>query len=495
MSVEALVEGLGLLFSWPVLLYAILGVLVGIVIGAIPGIGPSIGMTVILPLTVVLDPTSAIILLACVYMGGMYGGSISAIVLNVPGTAGSAASTFDGYPMSRQGLAINALAISATASAIGGVVAVVLLFLSAPFVIEIVLSFQSPHLFLVAFLGLAMITVVASGSIVKGLVAGMVGLLYSTVGMAPTAAQTRFTFDMMELYDGLHLIAAILGLFAIAEMIKLGGEKGGIARSSVELEGSISNGVRSVFSHPVTTLKSGVIGTVIGSLPGAGSSMANFISYSEAMRSLKDTDRFGSGDERGVIASEASNNGAVGGSLVPTLSFGIPGSASAAILLGALIMHGINPGPSMYGTNLSMTFAIYAALALSALVIIPIVGLMFVTRAGYVTKVNTDVIVPVVVVLSMIGVYTIRVNWIDVVTVLVVGLIGFFMIKHGYSIIALLLGIILGDIAEENLFRSLQLSDGSWWIFLDGPLAIALVATTVAMLILPVVVPWLRSFR
>lgn len=491
----ALKEALILLFSWPVIGFAIAGILLGIIIGAIPGIGPAIGMTVLLPLTVVLESTAAIILLVCVYMGGMYGGSISAILLNVPGTAGSAASTFDGYPLSRQGRAINALAISATASAIGGLIAVAVLFITAPFIIDIVLAFESPHFFLIALLGLAMITVVARGSMVKGLTAGMVGLLYASVGIAPTAAQTRYDFGMMALYDGLHLIAAILGLFAIAEMIKLGGEQGGIAKNKVELEGSVREGIQSVRKHPVTTIKSGILGTAIGSLPGAGSSMANFISYSEAMRSLSDSDKFGSGDPRGVIASEASNNGAVGGSLIPTLSFGIPGSASSAILLGALVMHGLNPGPNLFGADLSITFAMYAALGLSAGVVIPIVGLLIVTRAGYITKVNTDVIVPIIVVLSCVGVYSLRVEWVDVATVVIVGLVGYFMVKHGYSIIAFLLGVILGRIAEENLFRSLQLSEGSYAIFADGPISITLLAMIVAVLVSPVVMPRIKAFR
>lgn len=478
----ALTEAFFLLFSWPIIGYAILGILIGIFIGAIPGIGPSVGMTIALPLTVLIEPTAAIIFLFTIYMGGMYGGSISAIIMNVPGTAGSAASTFDGYPLSRGGLALNALAISATSSAIGGLVGVILLLVSVPVIVAIVVAFRSPDFFLIAFIGLAMIAIIARGSLWKGLIAGFIGILYSTVGVAPITADIRYTFGRLELFDGLHLIPAILGVFAIAEMIKLSGEEGSIAKGNINLSGSAIDGIRSTLKYPAILGKSGLIGTAIGALPGAGASLANFVSYTEVVRSTKDNPKFGEGDERGLIASEASNNAAVGGSLVPTLSFGIPGSGAAAILLGALILHGLNPGPTLFDESLHITLSLYLALGFGAMFVIPVVGLLVVTRASYLTKINTDYIIPIVVVLSMIGVYTIRANWFDVITVVVVGLLGYFMVKHGYSIIAFVLGVILGPIAEQNLFRSLQLSDGSLMIFIQRPMSIALIILLILVL-------------
>lgn len=482
---DAFVEALWYVLTIETLLWILVGFCFGVVLGATPGVGTAVGMALVLPLTVFVDGVTAVILLTCIYMGGMYGGSVSAILLNVPGTAGSAATTFDGYPMSRNGQAVTALAISAASSAIGGIISVVILFLITPFIIELVLLFNSPDLFLVALLGLAMITVVARGSIVKGLTIGMFGLLFSTVGVSPTAPDVRYNFDSLLLYDGLHIVAALLGLFAISEMIKLSAERGGIANPDSEMSGSITEGITFTLKNPRHILKSSFIGTLIGALPGAGSSMANFVSYSEAMRSAGMVDSFGNGDERGVLASEASNNSAVGGSLIPTLSFGIPGSASTAILLGGFLMHGLNPGPSLFGSDLDITFSIYIAVAIGVIVLIPLIGLLVITQLGHLTRVNTDYIIPIVVVLSLAGVYTINISWIDVFTVFLLGIGGFYMRKYDFSIVAFLLGAILGRMAEENLFRSLQISGGSYDIFFESYLSIGLIIVTLLIVFSP----------
>ena len=488
---DAFLEAATYVLSLGTLLWILAGFCFGVVLGATPGVGTAVGMALVLPLTVFLDGVTAVILLTCIYMGGMYGGSISAILINVPGTAGSAATTFDGYPMSRKGHAVTALSISAASSAFGGVISVVILFLITPFIIEFVLLFNSPDLFLVALLGLAMITVVARGSIVKGLTIGMFGLLFTTVGVSPTAPDVRYNFGSLALYDGLDIVAALLGLFAISEMIKLSAERGGVAKIQTELSGSVTEGIRFTVTHPVAVLKSSVIGTIIGALPGAGSSMANFVSYSEAMRSSGMADSFGKGDERGVLASEASNNSAVGGSLIPTLSFGIPGSASTAILLGGFLMHGLNPGPSLFGSNLDVTFSIYIAVAIGVIVLIPLLGLLVITQLGHLTKVNTDYIIPIIVVLSITGIYTVNISWVDVLTVFLLGIGGYFMRKYDFSIVAFLLGAILGRMAEENLFRSLQVSGGSYDIFVSSALSIVLIV----MIVLIVLSPQLMKLR
>lgn len=482
---DAFLEALWYVLTVEMLLWILLGFCFGVVLGATPGVGTAVGMALVLPLTVFIDGVAAVILLTCIYMGGMYGGSVSAILLNVPGTAGSAATTFDGYPMSRKGRAVTALSISATSSAFGGVISVIILFLITPFIIRLVLLFNSPDLFLVALLGLAMITVVARGSMVKGLTIGMFGLLFSTVGVAPTAPDVRYNFGSLLLYDGLDIVAALLGLFAISEMIKLSAERGGIAKVDTELTGSISEGILFTIKNPVQVIKSSLIGTIIGALPGAGSSMANFVSYSEAMRSSGMADSFGKGDKRGVLASEASNNSAVGGSLIPTLSFGIPGSASTAILLGGFLMHGLNPGPSLFGSNLNVTFSIYIAVAIGVIVLIPALGLLVITQLGHLTKINTDYIIPIIVVLSLTGIYTVNISWIDVLTVFLLGIGGYYMRKYDFSIVAFLLGAILGRMAEENLFRSLQISGGSYDIFFESWLSIAIIVITVLLVFSP----------
>lgn len=463
MVVDALLEGISIAFSWPTLAWLVVGVLLGIVIGAIPGIGPNLGMAVVLPLTLPLGGTNAIILLVGIYSGSMYGGSIAAILVNVPGTAAAAATTFDGYPLSRQGEAGRALSVSAVSSALAGFMTVAVLIVVSPVIVTVVLLMGSPEYFLVAVLGLSMITIVAQGSIVKGFVAGAFGLLLTTIGIAPMSSELRFTGGSLLLYDGLDFVAAILGLFAIAEMLKLAGERGGIATGEIDASGITKEGVSDVLSRPVTLVKSAFIGMGIGSLPGSGAAVSNFVAYGEAMRSTA-SDRFGRGEITGVIASEASNNGTVGGSLIPALSFGIPGSGATAVLLGGLLMHGLVPGPELFEAELQLTYSVFVALFVGNAVILA-VGLSLVTRMDYLTRIDTEYLIPVIVVLAVAGSYTLRSNWIDVATILALGVVGYYMFEHDYSVIAFILGMVLGGIAEENFVRSLQLSDGSWGVF------------------------------
>ncbi|WP_255193123.1 tripartite tricarboxylate transporter permease [Natronobeatus ordinarius] len=491
MVFDALLEGIAIALSWPTVGWLILGVLLGIVIGAVPGIGPNLGMAVVLPLTLPLGGTNAIILLVGIYSGSMYGGSIAAILVNVPGTAAAAATTFDGYPLSRQGEAGYALSVSAVSSAFAGFMTVAVLILLSPLLVTIVLLMGSPEYFLVAVLGLSMITIVARGSIVKGFVAGAFGLLLTTIGIAPMSSELRFTFGSLELYDGLNFVAAILGLFAIAEMLKLAGERGGIARDGIAVDGTHTRGVREVLSHPVTLVKSAFIGMGIGSLPGSGAAVSNFVAYGEAMRSSA-SDRFGRGEILGVIASESSNNGTVGGSLIPALSFGIPGSGATAVLLGGLLMHGLIPGPDLFEGELQLTYSVFVALFVGNLVIL-VIGLSLVTRMDVLTRINTEYLIPVIVVLAVAGSYTLRSNWIDVATILVLGAVGYYMFQHEYSVIAFILGMVLGGIAEENFLRSLQLSDGSWAIFVASWPSRLIVLLIVLVVVGPLVSNWLRN--
>ena len=483
----AAIEGLLLLFTWPIFAWMVAGVLVGIVAGALPGIGAGLGMAIILPLTLPLDPISGLVFLIGVYSGAMYGGSISAILINTPGTGGSAATTLDGYPMSRLGLAKNATAISVTASVIGGSIGLVTLLLLLPILIEVILAFQSPEYFMVAMVGLALIPIVAQGSLFKGLLSGALGLLIATVGVAPMQFQPRYTFDSLALDNGISYIAALIGLFAIAEMIRLSTESGGIAQTGVDARsGSVRDGIKTALSKPITMIKSAYIGMAVGAIPGGGSTIANFVAYSEAVRSSKTPEpEFGDGNPTGVVATEASNNGSIGGSILPTIAFGIPGSSATAVLLAGLLLHGLRPGPSLFGADAHITYAMLLAVLVGNLVIL-IVGLAIVTRASLITELSSESIIPIVITLAMLGGISFRNNWVDIITIVVLGLIGYVMIRNNYSVIAFVLGIILGPIAEENLVRSLQISDGSFTIFLTRPLSFVLVLAFVSVLLVPV---------
>ncbi|WP_255171224.1 tripartite tricarboxylate transporter permease [Natrononativus amylolyticus] len=483
---EALLEAIGLIARPETLMWIVVGICLGIVVGALPGLGPPLGMAILLPLTLPLSGTDAIIFLVSIYSGSMYGGSIAAILVNVPGTPASAATTFDGYPLSKSGRAMDALTMSASASAFAGLFTVVLLILLSPVLIGVVLSFGSPEYFLVAILGLSMITIVSQGSIVKGFAAGAFGLLLTTIGIAPMTPELRYTFGQTALYDGLSFIAVMLGLFAIAEMLNLAAKPGGITDTEFELSGNMFSGVRSTLSRPVLVFKSGFLGMAIGAIPGSGAAVSNFVAYAEAIRSSATPELFGEGNAEGVIAAEASNNGTVGGSLIPTLSFGIPGSGSTAVLLGGLLMHGLRPGPDLFSSQLAITYSIFLALLIGNLLILGL-GVVFVVRLSYITRVDTNVIIPIIVVFSVVGGLAVRNNWADVATLLVLGVIGYYMYKHDYSIIALVLGVVLGPIAEENFHRSLALSDGSFLIFVTRPISILLVVLTLAVLLGPLV--------
>ncbi|XVH33506.1 tripartite tricarboxylate transporter permease (plasmid) [Haloferacaceae archaeon DSL9] len=488
MSLSVFLDGIATVFSWPTMGWMIVGVVLGILIGAVPGIGPNLGMAVALPLTLPLGGTNAIILLVGIYSGSMYGGSIAAILVNVPGTAAAAATTFDGYPLSRQGRASVALSASAVSSALAGFMTVLVLILISPLIVTIVLGIGTPEYFLVAVLGLSMITIVTRGSMVKGLIAGAFGLLLTTIGIAPMSSELRFTFGSLALYDGLSFVAAILGLFAIAEMLKLAGESGGIAKEDIDTSGSVWTGVREALSRPVTLVKSAFIGMLIGSLPGSGAAVSNFVAYGEAMRSTA-SEKFGRGEISGVIAAEASNNGTVGGSLIPALSFGIPGSGATAVLLGGLLMHGLQPGPDLFRAELQLTYSVFIALFIGNAIIL-ILGLALITRTEYLTRINTEYLIPVIVVLAVAGSFTLRSNWIDVATILLLGAIGYYMFQHDYSVIAFILGMVLGPIAEENFIRSLQLREGSWMIFVESWPSRALVLLIAVILVGPFVRNW-----
>lgn len=492
MAIEAFFEGLSVAISLDALFWLTVGLLLGIVLGALPGIGSPVGMAIVLPLTLPLESTVALILLISIYSGAMFGGSIAAILINAPGTESAAATTLDGYPMSKNGLAKNALAIATTASALNGFLAAGLLILISPTLIEVVLAFGSPEYFLLAILGISLITIVTQGSIVKGLVAGALGFMISTIGTGILSPRPRFTFGMFGLYDGIDFVAALIGMFAFAEMMKLAARKQ-IAEETVELGGSIRDGIRSVFQHPKTVLKSGALGMGIGMIPGSGATTSTFVAYAEAARSAEDG-LFGEGDERGVIAPEGANNPTVSGSLVPTLSFGIPGSGSTAVLLGGILMHGLQPGPVLFGEQLQITYALFISLFLGNVLIIA-VGLTIIPYASRITEINTNVIIPMVVVLAFAGTYTLNQSWFDVLAVLLLGVLGFYMVRYNYSVIAFVLGIVLGPIAEENFFRSLQISGGDYSIFLDPtgrPLSFLLSSIILLVLLGPFLKPSLE---
>ncbi|SEH13568.1 putative tricarboxylic transport membrane protein [Natronorubrum sediminis] len=470
--IGALQEALAIIFSGDTLLWLAAGLLLGIFVGAIPGVGTSLGMAILLPLTAPLESQDAIILLAAIYLGGNYGGSVAAILINAPGTSAAAATTLDGYPMSRKGEASRALAMSAISSTLGGFIGLGFLILISPVVTALVLQFRSQDYFLVSLLGILMITLIARGPLIKGVAIAGLGLLLTTVGVSPIGLEQRYTFGSVYLFDGVDFVAILIGLFAVSEMYKLMTESGGISKGDVGVSSEIAPGIRDALNRPKTIFKSSLIGIAVGAIPGAGASISTFIAYGEAVRSSNE--EFGNGNPDGVVSVESCNNSTVGGSLIPTFSFGIPGGAATAVLLGGMLMHGLVPGPQMFDADLHITYSIFTALFLGNFIILA-VGLLVITRIGIVTQVDTMYIIPVVLVVALSGSYLLRMNWVDVLTVLFMGIIGYYLRENNWSVIALVLGAVLGDLMESNLNRALQLSDGSFMIFVSRPLSLALV--------------------
>lgn len=489
-DVAVLFDSLLTVLSWPTILLIPLGVLIGIVGGALPGVGGALTIAIVIPFTITMPGPTAIVFLIAIYNGVMYGGSISSVLFNVPGTASAAATTLEGYPLTKQGRAIDALTISAISSGIGDLLSGLTVLLLLPVMVTVVLLFGTPEYFLIAMFGLALIIVISDGSFLKDAMAGGFGALLATVGVAPMSPTARFTFGSFALYEGINFVAALIGIFAISEMLRLSQLDGSISREG-GVTGSVMAGVKQVLMKPLTILKSTAIGLFIGAVPGSGGSVATFIAYGESKRSSSDSEKFSQGAEEGLVATESANNASVSGSLIPTLTFGIPGSTTTAVLLGALLLHGVRPGPALFGEQIELTYSIFVTIVLCSLLIIGF-GLVAVRWAGYITTVNTDLIIPIILVLSVLGTYSINANYVDVFVILATGVIGYLMSNHGYSLVALLLGLILGPIAEENLYRSLQLSNGSFDIFLSTPLRIVLVALTVIAVVGPYLQPTIK---
>lgn len=476
------------LLSWPMIAFLFAGFFIGMGFGATPGVGGSLGAALVLPLTLPFEGEQALVLLVAIYAGAMYGGAISAIVLNVPGTGAAVASTFEGYPMARKGQAFYALAISAVSSSLGGLVGASILIALSTFLVSVVLLFGAPEYALVAILGLSLIPSISRHSPLKALFAGALGLLVATVGLAPMAPVYRYTFGWIPASDGFSYIAVLLGLFAISEMIKLGKEGGSIAQRDIEddtgyLRATV-DGTKYVFGHPYVVIKSAIIGMIVGAIPGAGASVSNIVAYAEQVRQNPDAP-WRTGHEPGLIASEAANNGTVGGSLLPVLSFGIPGSGTSAIILGGMVMHGLMPSPDMFAEELGLSILLFMTIIFSSIIIF-VFGIWVITRVDVLTRIDTNIIIPMVIILSVMGGYTLNLNYFDVMTVIAVGLLGYFLRQYGFSIIGFLMGVILGPIVEENLYRSLQISNGSYWVFARRTLTIVLLVMTILLLLLPV---------
>lgn len=491
---EAMIEAAYIIFSWPIILFVIAGALVGLVFGATPGVGGLVAMALLLPLTMGLDAAEVMALFGAILGGVAFGGSITAILLNVPGTAPNAATCLDGYPMTQKGEGDRALGVSAVASAGGAIVGIVILIALIPFAQAVILSFGAPEFFMMSILGITVIAFITEGEFFKGLVAGGLGFLMSFVGRSEFTAVPRY--DAVEmfglpvgqfyLYDGVKLVVAVIGMFAISEALRLIVRKNTTIAdpTTVDTSAGVIAGGREVFRHKALFLQSAAIGTVVGMVPAVGGAVSTFIAYLRATQTKINPENFGKGDVRGVLAPEASNDAKDGGALLPTLAFGIPGSPTTAMILAALVLQGVRPGPTLLTRDLYIVFSLIFALLLANM-ITSSVGLLIANKISKVAFMPTSYFIPIILIVSTYGAFIYNNQPGDIIVAYFFGVLGLFMILYKYSRITFIIGLILGPIAETTYHQAMAAYGMGGAIFFTRPISLGLFLLIVLTFVYP----------
>ncbi len=458
-------------FNLKVLGFIVLGVSGGICIGALPGLTATMGVALMLPLTFGLDTLSGILLLLGIYIGAIYGGSVAAILLRTPGTPASAATVIDGYVFTKRNEGRRALTISTISSFIGGMVGCIVLITVSPHLSKVALQFGAPEFFMLAVFGLSIIAHVSGASLAKGIISGTFGILISTVGIDRITGYMRFTFGSINLVNGISYIPIMIGLFALSEVLSKLDKGIHAAQPHAQLDTSRlqKSDVKKIFK---TAPFSGLLGTFIGIIPGAGADIGAFVAYNEAKRWSKHGEKFGTGITEGVAAAEAGNNGVTGGALVSMLTLGIPGDSVAAIMIGALTVQGLQPGPLLFKENSTLVYTIFLGL-LVANVVMLLLGLLGVGIFSKVSIIPQGILMPVIIVLCIVGSYAINSNFFDVGVMIAFGIIGYYMQKSDIPLSPAVLGVILGPMAESNFRRALMLNEGKGIAnFFQSPISI-----------------------
>lgn len=488
-----LIDGFGVALAPENLLFALLGAFLGTLIGALPGLGPANGVAILIPLafTLGLRPDTSLIMLTSVYAGAMYGGRISSILLNIPGDEPAMMTCLDGYPMAQKGKAAEALAISAIASFIGSLIATIGLILLAPILADFALTFGPAEYFALFLLAFATLGGITGKNPVKTVVAACLGLMIATVGIDNTGVQ-RYTFEVLELYEGVDFIIVIVGLFAISELLFFIEERAGKGHKTIKVN-RLKLSMKDILEILPTSLRGSVMGFIAGVLPGAGASLGSFISYTLEKKILGSKGRFGTGDPRGVAAPEAGNNGASSGALVPMLTLGVPGSGTTAVLLALLISQNITPGPLMFTQHADIVWGVIAALLIGNLLLlflnIPLVGLFV-----KLLSVPPMYLLPIVTMVAFVGIYSISNTTFDLYFMVAFGLLGYILRKLEVPLVPVILGLLLGPEMEKNLRHAMDISDGDWTVLWSSGLAIGLWAFAIVGLVLPYIVgPILRK--
>lgn len=468
----------------PVTLFTIFaGVAMGISIGAMPGLTSTMGIALLMPLTFSMEPHIGLMLLIGMFCGAIYGGSITAILINTPGTPSAAATLLDGYPFTLRGEAGRALGISTVSSFIGGIISGIMLIFIAPVLAEFSLEFSAPETFALAFFGISIIASISGKSLTKGLMAGMLGLILSLIGMDNITGYSRYTFGSTFLMGGLQFIPVLVGLFALSQCF--------VSMETIFEQRSIENKITRALPTKEdlktilpTTIRAGITGTFIGSVPGAGGDISAFISYDMEKRLSKHPELFGTGIPEGIAAPEASNNGTTGGALIPLLTLGIPGDPNTAVMLGALMVHNLIPGPQLFVEHAETVYTLFAGFIIANIFML-ILGLSGIRLFTKIVSIPKQILVPIIMVLCTVGSFAINNNFNDVIAMLIAGVIGYFLIKGGFPLSPIVLALILGPMAEGNFRRSLVMSQGDFMIFFERPISCIFILIAIISIIIP----------
>ena len=481
------------------LLILSVGTVFGLICGALPGISGTMAVVLLIPITYSLSPTAAFFLLISTYLSAVFSGSISAILFRIPGAPEAVATTLDGYPMNEKGEASKALGWAISASAMGGMFGTIILITLAPQMAKFALSFGSPEYFALALAGISVISVMNKGNELKGFICAGIGLFLATVGIDPMVGSNRFTFGSANLMGGVNFIPVVTGLFAVSEVLRKIQTHGLVDPTKVARSKSTGSTLPSikewfVKGRPSLFLRSSTMGTLIGILPGVGATTAAVMAYSEGMRWSKFPEKWGTGIPEGILAPESANNAAANGALVPLLALGIPGSATTAVMLGAFIIHGMKPGPMLFTENIGFVYAIFGG-SFIANIMFMVYAVPFIRLYSHIIRVPYGMLAPIILLLCIVGCYSVRNNVMDVWVMLLSGLAGYILERYKFPIVSIILGLVLGSLAETEFRRALITSGGDFMTFLERPISLVLLLIAIGAFVLPFVVEVLRLVR
>ncbi|GGA49819.1 hypothetical protein GCM10007416_23710 [Kroppenstedtia guangzhouensis] len=490
-SLEYLMKGFQIALQWQNILFAFIGVFIGTCVGTLPGIGPISGVALLIPVTATMTggmppeqaAASSIILLAGIYYGAMYGGSTTSILLNTPGDSAAVVTTLDGYQMAKQGRAGQALAISAIASFSAGIISLIGMVLLSEPLSNLALHFGPAEYFSLMLLGLCAVSGLAGKSMTKALLMTVFGLLIGTIGVDNVSGISRFTFDYPPLYQGVEFLTVAVGLFALGEVFKTILERKD-AEGKVAEVGTILPTRQQLKQSAAPIGRGSVLGFLVGVLPGAGATLATFFAYIMERKLHKDPDRFGKGAVEGVAGPEAANNGASGGAMIPMLTLGIPGSGTTAVLLGALVMYNIQPGPLLFEEHPTVAWGLIASMFIGNLFLL-ILNLPLIRMFTKIVDTPIKYLIPCIIAISIFGVYAVQVSTFDLFLLIGFGLLGYLLARHDYPLAPVVLGVVLGPMIENNMRRALTGSNGDWLIFLQKPISLTFLIASLLLLVVP----------